>query len=333
VQCPSCGFEQSLLEPGIGDTASHEAIDEGLRASGLNALREINFARIITILTRLRPARGRILEVGCGHGWFLHAATREGWSAIGIEPDRAIATSAARRGATVRLGTYPEAIEPGETFDAIVFNDVFEHLPDVQAAMKSSAAALRPGGVLVVNLPDARGVLYRFSRLLARLGLPGPFERLWQKGFPSPHLSYFTGPLLRRLAEQNGFVPLHQSRLQSVSLSGLWQRIRYDRQGSVLKALVAFLGVCGLYPWLRLLPSDIWLAVFEKPERTLPRGVCSTARPGVRRGRARWPQRDPTLLSAASTSAEGGAPCTERSACLPSLRRCPRCPRPRRRRK
>src|SRR5262249_34058548 len=160
---------------------------------------------------------------------FLRAAAESGWSVLGIEPDPEMARLAASGGREVRRGMFPSALKPGERFDAISFNDVFEHLPDVDGALRACANALRPGGLLAINLPDARGPFYRLAHLLARAGVRGPLERLWQKGFASPHLSYFTAPLLRRLVTRHGFQPVHASSLPSVSLAGLWSRLRYDR--------------------------------------------------------------------------------------------------------
>ncbi|MCA1827829.1 MAG: class I SAM-dependent methyltransferase [Myxococcales bacterium] len=268
VRCPSCGFVQSSLQPGLGNAASHSRLDEVARAEGLTTVRNNNFAVILRELARLRPHPGKMLEVGCGHGWFLEAAGRNGWKTIGIEPDREIASIATRRVPGVRLGMFPESVDPGETFDAVVFNDVFEHLPDVNQAMAACARVLAANGLLVINLPDARGILYRTAHALAHLRIFGPLHRLWQKDFPSPHLSYFTGPLLRRLAQRHGFVSLHGSRLQSVAFRGLWPRIRYDRDMGAAKASVAFAIVAAAYPLLRVLPSDIWFEIFEASRST-----------------------------------------------------------------
>ena len=176
-----------------------------------------------------------------------------------------MARLAAHSGCEVRTGLFPAVLREGERFDAITFNDVFEHLPDVSAALRSCMDALTPGGLLAINLPDARGPFYRAARLLARAGIRGPLERLWQNRFPSPHLAYFTAPLLRRLAARHGFHPIYGSALPSVAVRGLWPRLRYDRNASLLASAVVFTGTCALVPLLPLLPPDISLEVFRKP--------------------------------------------------------------------
>jgi SAM-dependent methyltransferase len=257
-------------------------IDERARAKALAGLRERNFATILDALDRLRPGRGRLLDVGSAHGWFLRAAARRGWNAVGIEPDPAIARAAREAGLDVRVGTFPDAVKPGDRFDAVTFNDVFEHLPDVHAALRSTGQALVPGGLLIVNLPDARGPFLRTARALSRLGFHGPLERLWQKGFPSPHLSYFTAPLLRRLAGQHRFRRVAGSRLPAIALRGLWSRLRYDRRASVSASAVVYAGACALLPLLALLPPDISFEVFESDVGPLPRNSRDDRQDGRR---------------------------------------------------
>ncbi|HEY6910299.1 MAG TPA: class I SAM-dependent methyltransferase [Myxococcales bacterium] len=260
LRCEACGFEASTLE---GHAAAQDAIDEGARAEALNALRESNFRAIVGILRELRPNRGRLLDVGCAHGWFLGAAAADGWEAVGIEPDPRMARIARDAGMTVRSGIFPSALAPDERFDCIVFNDVFEHLPDVDGALRACRLQLAPGGLLVVNLPDARGPFYRVARALSRFGVHGPLERMWQKGFPSPHLSYFTEPLLRRLAAKHGFRAVYSSRLPAAGLRGLWSRLRYDRASGIARSALFFAGASVLVPATRLLPPDISVVVFE----------------------------------------------------------------------
>jgi SAM-dependent methyltransferase len=271
LRCRGCGFQAAAFAQRIGDSAAHAAIDERARARGLEGLRERNFATILEALERLRPGRGRLLDVGSAHGWFLRAAARRGWRAVGVEPDPAIAHRAREEGAEVRVGTFPGALQPGDRFDVVTFNDVFEHLPDVHSVLRATARVLVPGGILMVNLPDARGPIHRTARLLSRLGVHGPLQRLWQKDFPSPHLGYFTAPLLRRLAERHSFRRVRSARLPAIALSGLWPRLRFDRSASVAASAVVYAGACAALPVLGLLPPDISFEIFEVDEGHLPR--------------------------------------------------------------
>lgn len=264
LRCGACSFECSTLLGHVAAPGVQDSLDEKARAQGLNALRVRNFQTVVRTMARLRGQRMRLLDVGCAHGWFLQAAADAGWKMVGIEPDPRMALVARKVGFEVRVGSFPDAVAPGETFDAITFHDVFEHLPDVNEALRACTRSLAPGGLLVINLPDARGPFYRTARLLGAMGFRRPLERLWQKHFPSPHLSYFTAPLLRRLAGKHGFRSVYGSRMTAVAVRGLWSRLRYDRTASVVGSGIAFAVTLALIPVLRLLPPDISLEIFER---------------------------------------------------------------------
>lgn len=153
-------------------------------------------------------------------------------------------------------GYFPDDLPAGRSFDVITFNDVFEHLPNVGNAMQAARIRLAPGGVLVINVPVRTGFFYRAASLFRIVGVRKPLERLWQKGFPSPHLSYFRADHLRRLAERHGLCCELERPLRTVQREGLWQRLRYDRRGSRLLAALVYGGVVLSLPLLRLLPSD-----------------------------------------------------------------------------
>ncbi len=262
-RCSSCGFLKATLDVRTVDECARRAIDEDKRSAGLQALRQANFERVLDHLAAVSGVgAGRLLDVGCAHGWFLEAARRRGYTVFGIEPDPAIRAQARERGLTVWQGHFPEDIPPGETFDVIAFNDVFEHLPCPNAVLAACRRLLAPNGLLVINLPSSTGLFYRLAGLLDRCGVSGPFERMWQKNFASPHLIYLTPAHLRNLAARHGLVPRRVGCLPAVEAGGLWARLRYDRQGSFAAAAVVWLAVRLALPVLALLPADIVLGIY-----------------------------------------------------------------------
>jgi len=256
--CPACGFLASDLAAGAG--ASVE---------GLENLRQANFERLLDRLETLRPLAGtRLLEVGCARGWFLDAAARRGVDCVGLEPDPDLAADAHGRGHSIETGLFPAAPHTKESFDIVVFNDSFEHIPAPRDAVARCAELLPTGGLLALNLPSSDGALYRAASVLARVGVRSPLERLWQKGLPSPHRSYFSPTNLTRLVESSGaFVPRERCALPSVAIPGLWRRLRSS--WPVPHAVGLYIGVAAFVPLLRHLPQDIVLAIFER--RSAPR--------------------------------------------------------------
>lgn len=265
-RCVGCGFRISTLRPDIEDLAAKSAaLDETARARGLAELRRANFATILDRAVSLGLPRGaEILDVGCAHGWFLEAASARGFRVEGIEPDPEMAAIAASAGLAVTRGFFPRDLRPGRRYDAIAFNDTFEHIPDPAAVVAACAAHLKPDGWLFINLPSADGAFFRTALLLDRCGLAGPLARMWQKGLSSPHLSYFAPDQLVRLVAARGFRLCDAADLETLRLSGLRQRIGYAQGGTALSRGIVLLGALIAYPVLRLLPADIKLMIFRR---------------------------------------------------------------------
>ncbi len=260
--CPACGLWRSTL--GREDRLQEsQALDESRRVSGLASLRDENYRRTLGALRRQGPLQDkRLLDVGCAYGWFLQAARAAGMVPTGLEPDPAIAAAAVQDGFQVWTGYFPSAVPAGEAFDVIVFNDVLEHIYDLDAALSACRRLLRPGGLLVISSPDSQGFLFRTSGVLARIGLRGLLNRLWQKGYPSPHLSYFSLNNLARLMRRHGFEPRVESSLRSLHWRGLWSRLHMDRRPSPLSVASYLVLAAALPVLIYLLPSDQLLGVY-----------------------------------------------------------------------
>jgi SAM-dependent methyltransferase len=261
--CAACGYEGTTLAPRINDHAAHGAIKEADREAGLKSIRGENFRVILRAIARFVPAGDKtLLDVGSAHGWFLREAARL-FTATGIEPDEAVAAKARRDGHVVRAGFFPSALHGDEKFDVIVFNDVIEHIPAIAEAMDACAAHLHRDGVLVLNLPSSTGFFYRLSKVLARLGWPMPFERLWQKDLPSPHVHYFSLANLVRLARDRRFDLLTTFELPSVRAKGLLERMRWTGTLGGVGLWAQYLCILGALPLIRLFRSDINVAIFR----------------------------------------------------------------------
>jgi SAM-dependent methyltransferase len=261
--CPHCGLWQSTLEHSI--EAQDHGLDEEHRVAALQDIRRDNFARIFEHLARLMPAgRRRLLDVGCAYGWFLSAAAEQGIDAIGIEPDAYTAAAARARGLDVIAGYFPDSLPANRTFDAVAFNDVLEHIPGVHRMLAACTAVLEPGGLLVLSVPTSDGTLFRIARALARIGVVGPWERLWQKPFPSPHQYYFNQRVLDLAAARHGFTPVVAEGSTTIKLQGLWSRMRFDRRRPVLASVILYLGVLLLYPaYVLVAHADTELLIYR----------------------------------------------------------------------
>lgn len=264
ARCSACHYESAALTVSINEASAHAAIDESAREASLKALRMENFRDIVGFARQhAAPGARKLLDVGSAHGWFLEAAAPH-FEVLGIEPDAHVGGKAAARGLPVRSGFFPDVLQPGETFDVIVFNDVIEHIPDIKSAIRACHERLNPGGILVLNLPNSRGFFYRLSKVLARVGMAGPFERMWQKSLPSPHVHYFEPSNLARLVAQGGFTPVFGTELAALRADGLKERLAYVGKPNPLTLAAQYAAIRCLIPVLGLFPSDIIVEIYRR---------------------------------------------------------------------
>lgn len=261
--CASCGYEGTTLAPRINDQAAYGMLNEAAREQGLKDLRAENFRVILQAIRRLvDPVNKSLLDVGSAHGWFLQAAAPS-FVVTGIEPDEEVAARARLGGHAIRTGFFPEVLNEHERFDVIVFNDVIEHIPAVGAAMDACIAHLNRDGLLVLNLPSSVGFFYRLAKVLARLGWRHPFERMWQKDLPSPHVHYFSPGNLLKLARDRRFQLMATFELPSVRARGLLARMRWAGTLSGVGLWVQYVCILAALPFIRLFRSDIHVAIFR----------------------------------------------------------------------
>ena len=116
------------------------------------------------------PRSSRILEVGAGYGFFLsHARSALGWNIWGIEPgeeefsgrselaSRILSLNGVEPARLVRSAGESLCFKPG-SFDAVISNDVLEHVVDPEAVVRESVRILRSGGLLAFNMPNYRWI-------------------------------------------------------------------------------------------------------------------------------------------------------------------------------
>lgn len=262
--CPSCSYESASFRVAINEQPAGDPVDEAEREVGLKTLRLENFRAIVALAKQhAQPGARKLLDVGSAHGWFLETA-RDTFDVLGIEPDAVVGSRAAARGLPVRAGYFPSVLEEGERFDVIVFNDVIEHIPDIRSALDACHQRLNPDGILILNLPNSRGFFYRLSKTIARLGWTAPFDRLWQKDLPSPHVHYFNSANLASLVGQHGFELVHGGELPALRAKGLLERLRCAGNISRVSLYTQYLAILCAIPVLNAFPSDIIVCIFRK---------------------------------------------------------------------
>ena len=167
VQCENCGIMRQDPRPTKEAIeayypADYEpyvlAIDD--EPSWVRRLdRRYGMAKRCRAISRLKPL-GRLLDVGCATGNFLHEMTRWGsWEVVGIEPNEEAAAYARQRyGLEIYAGTLEEIDLPPSSFDVITMWNVLEHLHTPHADLVRVRRLLKDGAWLVFSIPNLDSV-------------------------------------------------------------------------------------------------------------------------------------------------------------------------------
>jgi 2-polyprenyl-3-methyl-5-hydroxy-6-metoxy-1,4-benzoquinol methylase len=229
----------------------------------LKELRINNYKEIFRHLKKYLKPNGRGLEVGCAYGLFLEMLRNNNVACTGIEPEPDLAERARQRGHNIITGFFPDDLKGQvSNVDFIIFNDVFEHIPDIKKTVDSCHQLLSRDGILIINLPLSSGFFYKAGTLLYKLGRKQPMERLWQLQFHSPHFHYFNKENITRFLEANGFKLDNFHHLTTITKDTIKYRIEMDKNQSIVKKTT--IGVLKLlFPLIKTLPKDIGCFYFR----------------------------------------------------------------------
>ena len=130
---------------------SHTDSKAGLMAFLYQYVKKYSLALKLRLILRLNGSSGTLLDIGSGTGDFLKLAKDNGWEAKGVEPNASARNLAKQKNLEVF-----ETIDmlSGQTYDVITLWHVLEHLPNLELATQKIAHLLKPGGTLVVAVPN-----------------------------------------------------------------------------------------------------------------------------------------------------------------------------------
>lgn len=175
--------------------------------------------QIHRLLQRVTPTGGTVVDIGAGDadlGVLIHEA--DTYEYIGYEPSASHAAVAARQGVTVR----PVPFDGDVAADAVVLDNVIEHVADPVALLTDAIQSLRPGGVLVVIVPNRWDI---------RQLRPG--WRYSDHWIPPEHINYFTARTLRRILKSLG-LQVHPFGFKALGLADwrYWPRAALELVGT-----------------------------------------------------------------------------------------------------
>ena len=132
---------------------SHQENKKGFVPRIYEAVKSVNLKKKYKMATKgLEP--GRMLEIGCGAGDFLHTMEKHGWTCTGIEPSESAKEIATKKVKAKLLN--PQEIDKleDESFDLITMWHVLEHVDNLKEEIKQLQRLVKKGGRLVLALPN-----------------------------------------------------------------------------------------------------------------------------------------------------------------------------------
>jgi SAM-dependent methyltransferase len=252
ARCTSCGF---VFRPDL-ITATRDLYEGGAYAArdftAGYAIDDTLAERVHNARTRLAWLReyataGRLLDVGAAGGAFVLEAGRMGFDAWGIEPVPAFARYARDAlGVDVREGRIEDVELEPRSLDLVTLWHVLEHVPEPRGTLERLREALRPGGLLILEVPNVSSVMAR------SLGTA------WVHLDPAAHANHFAPATLRALLVRAGFevrgtetiahsayltprkriAPRHVAYRVKLARHGVW-RIRHPDRHELLRAVGA----------------------------------------------------------------------------------------------
>ncbi|MEX0785412.1 MAG: class I SAM-dependent methyltransferase [Dehalococcoidia bacterium] len=267
VECRDCGLRALSPMPTLGDMVgiNAETVHPFFNACLEDeASYRAYFDRKLDDLQRYQRS-GRLLDVGCGAGFFLDAARTRGYSVAGVDLSPVPAAYAQDAlGLDVAVSSLYAYEAPSDAFDAVTIFQTIEHDPDPAALCAELYRIVAPGGVLMVTTPAADGFVAR------------AMGKRWFGYRNVEHVSFFSRRSLRFALERAGFEIVfldveHGKRLSMKYVLNRLINYYYDHRAflrnglRILHPALLLLGMVPLFePWAHL------YVLARKPEAGVP---------------------------------------------------------------
>ncbi|HXK35915.1 MAG: Methyltransferase type 12 [Parcubacteria group bacterium GW2011_GWA1_47_10] len=141
--------------------------------------------------TGLRPRSLRLLDIGCGPGYFLSHLKDQNIRAKGLELADFLIKICQAKGLQVEKADLDK--EPDRAYNAITMFDVLEHIANPLPFMRNVHKKLRPGGYVLAYIPNIHSLAFHLMR--DQQNTLQPFQ----------HLCFYDPASLSHLAKKTGF--------------------------------------------------------------------------------------------------------------------------------
>jgi len=220
-KCSSCGLgflDPRPSEEDMAELYNKEYCEEHFTAGG--KLNSAEFKKRLSLEThrvqffKKIKKEGKVLDVGCGYGYFLAACRTYGYDVHGLDISGWASQHATEKlGLSITFGLINTAELPRQSFDIITMWHFLEHTPNPRKAILKAKDWLKNDGVLIIDVPNYEGTDARKN---------------WKEwiGWDLPyHLYHFTPQTLKELLKICGFYVVKTKNYHSETVKVALKRI------------------------------------------------------------------------------------------------------------
>ena len=194
-ECLNCGLSYTMPRPNkekIGEYYkseeyySHQENKKGFIPRLYESVKKVNLKHKYNLATQGLNV-GKMLDIGCGVGDFLHTAEAHGWKCTGVEPSEdAKAIAKTKTKANIINSEDMEKI-PDATFDLITMWHVLEHVDDLKWQIEQLHRLTKTKGRIVIAVPNYKSYDAQY------------YKELWAAYDVPRHLSHFNKNVLTKI--------------------------------------------------------------------------------------------------------------------------------------
>lgn len=184
--------------------------------------------------------QGAVLENGCGVGMYVEHLAKSGGRLFGLEYDFERSLEASQRNPGIINAAGENLPYPSEVFDLILSHEVLEHVVDDARALAEMARVLRPGGRMVIFVPnrgypfETHGIFWRGKYHFGNKLFVNYLPRAWRDRL-APHVRVYSSADLTSL-----FAGLPVSIVEQTVVFGAYDNIiaRFGAFGKILRLVL-----------------------------------------------------------------------------------------------